>query len=96
MTDTIDMTTCPKCGSENSTESGGNDWFCAIHYAEVIAQTKAENQAWADEFKARRIAGARKAQETRKAKADGTYRAPRRDMESYRRIKENYCNRMGW
>jgi hypothetical protein len=90
------MLACPTCGNENSTATGGNDWFCATHYAEVLAQMRAENQARADEHRATRIAGAQKAQATRNAKADGTYRAPRKNMEAYRRIKETYCNRMGW
>ncbi len=92
----MNVISCPTCGKENSTESGGNAWFCAIHYAEAIAKVDADNAARAAEHKARRVAGSRKAQETKRAIADGTYRAPRKDMESYRRIKENYCNRMGW
>ena len=87
---------CPTCGKENSTLSGGNDWFCATHYAECVKQMRDDYQKSLDEAKARRIAAAAKGQETRKAKLDGTYRAPRRNMEAYRRIKENYCKRMGW
>jgi hypothetical protein len=54
-----------------------------------------DNQARNDEHAARRKTGARKAQATKQAKADGTYVAPRKNMAAYRRIKDAYCRRFG-
>lgn len=79
--------TCPICGGDNSTVTGGNDWFCFAHYAECMAELEASNASRLAESAARRKASAQKAVVTKAAIKAGTYQARPKNMEAYRRIK---------
>ena len=87
---------CPKCGKENTEASGGNGWFCATHYAEVVAGLQQQLIARQEEAKLNRQRAARKAVETKKQIKDGTYVGRRKNMAEYNRIRDRYIKAMGW
>lgn len=98
--------TCPVtgCASDPSHTSGGNDWYCAMHYAEAAALAEAENQARRDENAKVRSDAARAAAETRRL-ADGSasrygvrstrsFASIARGQAKYREIKKRVTERM--